>query len=49
MKSRISVLRCLILLLELFLFSLAVPSGDILEDAQETYVEESTDDEYDFL
>ena len=47
--KRIRNMLLFILALELFLFSLAVPSGDILEDAQETYVEESTDDEYDFL
>ena len=47
-KSRCALLA-LITLLMLLLFAAAVPSGAILPEAMDAYMEESADDTYDFL
>ncbi|MBQ9325518.1 MAG: hypothetical protein IJ246_07095 [Clostridia bacterium] len=50
MMKTVSSLVCLVLTLGLLLcLALAVPSASIEEEAQIRYMEENTDDEYDFL
>ena len=47
--NRRCILLSLLLILLLFGFARAIPSGTLTEEAQQTYLEEGVDDEYDFL
>ncbi|MBQ6527523.1 MAG: hypothetical protein IJI38_03260 [Clostridia bacterium] len=47
--SRKTLLLFILLIIMLIGFARAVPSATITEDAQSEYLEEGTDDEYDFL
>ncbi len=49
MKKGMVFLCLVLLLLELACFALSVPDGSILESAEKKYVEETLDEEYDFL